>query len=97
MGMVKIIKGVKRIKPRTKPAMVRPVRRSKIEPVMKKARRPMSWVEFGECWLSLWRNVGDEVGKMSAMMMVVVKMEFLAEGVLGNEGREWFRWRRRGR
>ena len=47
IGLEMIIKGEKKIMAIMVPVTVRPVRRSKIEPVMRRVKRPASWVELG--------------------------------------------------
>ena len=56
MGLVKRINGVKKMTPRTVAVTVRPARRSKMEPEMRRDRRPTSWEEFGAWSLSVCRN-----------------------------------------
>lgn len=45
MGLEIIIKGTKKIRPRTMAVRVRPVRRSRMPPDITKVKNPMSWVE----------------------------------------------------
>ena len=77
MGLVKRINGVKTMKLRTVAVTVRPARRSKMEPEMRRLRRPMSWVEFGAWSLSLRRNA--EVVELVKVML----MEWFWWGDLG--------------
>lgn len=47
MGPESISKGAKKIRPSIVAVTVKPIRRRRIEPDTKRAKKPMSWVEFG--------------------------------------------------
>lgn len=66
MGLVKRINGVKKMKPRTVAVTVRPARKSRMEPEMRRVRRPTTWEEFGAWSLRLRRNA--EVVELEKVM-----------------------------
>lgn len=60
IGLVTMMSGAKRMRPKTEPTMVRPVRRSKMDPVIRRVRTPKSWFEFAT-WCRSFRSSDDEV------------------------------------
>ena len=63
MGLEIRINGVKKMRPTTVAVMVRPVRKSKMQPETMRVKNPTSWVELGAWSWSLRRNAEPGVGR----------------------------------
>lgn len=83
-GLDTMIKGRKNMRPRTAPATVRPVRRSKTEAVRRRVKMQASWVELGPRSWSFRRNAAEREGGGA----VVLWASAMVGGVVWEKGRE---------
>jgi len=61
-GLEKMMRGVKKMRPRTAPVRVRPARRRKTEAVTRRVRMPPRWAALGARSWSFRRNAAEREG-----------------------------------